>query len=176
MRRSAAIAFGSVLALAAPGRAEVKQKSAASMVAEHNLASTANPADVYRAIAQVDHWWNSTHTLSGNAANLTLKPEAGGCFCEKWSDGSVEHGRVVQTQRDRLVVLDAKLGPLLSLAVSGVLTFSLKPQGNGTVLLVIYRISGDPTHNLIALAPVVDKVLGEQARRLLRFAETGKPE
>jgi hypothetical protein len=38
------------------------------------------------------------------------------------------------------------------------------------------RISGDPTHNLIALAPVVDKVLGEQARRLLRFAETGKPE
>jgi uncharacterized protein YndB with AHSA1/START domain len=175
MRRLAA-ALCLALLSAAPVHAEVKQKSPAGMLIEHNLATTTTPADLYRAIPQIDRWWSSQHTFSGSAANLRLKPEAGGCFCETWSDGSVEHGRVIQTQRDRLLVLDAKLGPLMSMALSGVLTFTLKPQGNGASLLVTYRLSGDPTHNLTALAPIVDKVLGEQLHRLLRFAETGKPE
>jgi uncharacterized protein YndB with AHSA1/START domain len=163
--------------LASPqARAEVKQASAASMTVEHNLGTSAAPADLYRAIGQVERWWSSKHTFSGSAANLSLNPEAGGCFCEKWSEGSVEHGRVVQTQKDRLVRLQSTLGPVLELAVTGVLTFSLKPAGHGSTLLVSYRISGDPSHNLRALAPIVDQVLGEQARRLVRFAETGKPE
>ncbi len=69
----------------------------------------------------------------------------------------------------------------MELAVSGVLTFQLSPpaagaSARGTDLLVSYRISGDSSHGLKALAGPVDKVLGEAAARLVHFAQTGKPE
>jgi uncharacterized protein YndB with AHSA1/START domain len=175
MRLPLAVLVTSAL-LAAPARGEVKQSSPASLLVEQRLATVTPPADVYKAIAQVGRWWSSKHTFSGSAANLSLQPEAGGCFCERWADGSVEHGRVVQVQRDRLVRLQSTLGPLMDLAVSGILTFALEPQGHGTALTLTYRVSGDPSHNLRALAPPVDQVLGEQARRLVHFAETGRPE
>jgi uncharacterized protein YndB with AHSA1/START domain len=169
-----------VLLLPATGRAAVTASSAQNLTVEHKVSTRARPADLYRALARVGKWWSSQHTFSGSAANLSLKPDAGGCFCERWKDGSVEHGRVIQTQRDRLLRLQASLGPLLPLAVSGVLSFELEPskavQPGGTDLLVTYRISGDASHGLTALATPVDTVIGEQVARLLRFAETGKAE
>ena len=170
-------------ALALPAsvaRAVVTASTAQNLTVEHKVSTRAKPADVYRALGRIGKWWNSQHTFSGSAANLKLQPEAGGCFCERWKEGSVEHGRVIQTQRDRLLRLATTLGPLLDLAVTGVLSFNLEPssaaQPGGTDLLVSYRISGDPSHNLAALAPPVDKVIGEQVARLVRFAETGKAE
>jgi hypothetical protein len=41
-------------------------------------------------------------------------------------------------------------------------------------MVVSYRVSGDPTHNL-KVAAVVDKVIGEQARRLSRVAPDVQP-
>jgi hypothetical protein len=165
---------------ASVARAVVTSSSPQNLTVEHKVSSRARPGDLYRALGRIGKWWNSQHTFSGSAANLKLEPQAGGCFCERWKDGSVEHGRVIQTQRDRLLRLDAKLGPLLDLAVTGVLSFSLEPsttvQPGGTDLLVAYRISGDPSHNLAPLAAPVDKVIGEQVARLVRFAETGKAE
>jgi uncharacterized protein YndB with AHSA1/START domain len=158
----------------APALAEVAQSSPAGLTVQHALSTAAAPADVFKAIPQVDRWWSGKHTFSGSAANLSLKAEAGGCFCERWAEGSVEHGRVVQVMRDKLVRLQATLGPLMPMGVSGTLSFALKPQGSGTALEVAYRVSGDPSHNLRALGAAVDKVLGEQAQRLVRFAETGK--
>jgi hypothetical protein len=170
-----------VLLLAAAARGEVKRAAADDLTVEHHLSTSVAAPQLYRAIGQVDKWWSGTHTWSGSAANLSLKLEAGGCFCERWAEGSVEHGQVIQTLRDRLVRLHATLGPLMDLAVSGVLTFQLSPpaagsSGKGADLVVTYRISGDSTHGLKALAGPVDKVLGEAAARLVHFAQTGKPE
>jgi uncharacterized protein YndB with AHSA1/START domain len=172
--------LASLLFLSTPATAHaaVRRSAADGFTIEHKLPASVPAADLFRAIGQVDKWWSSTHSWSGSAANLSLKLEAGGCFCERWAEGSAEHGRVVQVQRDRLVRLNATLGPLLEMAVSGALTFQLSPaaSGSGTDLIVTYRISGDSTHGLRALAGPVDKVIGEAAARLVRFAGTGKPE
>ena len=64
--------------------------------------------------------------------------------------------------------------------MTGVLSFSLEPPGAAqpavTDLLVTYRVSGDASHGLTSLAAPVDRVIGEQAARLVRFVETGKAE
>ena len=54
------------------------------------------------------------------------------------------------------------LGPLQDMAVSGVLTYQLKKEQNGTQVEMIYRVSGNASHKLLSLAGIVDKVLGEQ--------------
>jgi len=99
-----------------------------------------------------------------------------------WNDGSAEHGRVIQTRRDRLLRLAAALGPLLETGVTGVLTFQIEPRSATaslparTDLRVTYRISGDPSHELAAFGAPADRVIGEQAARLVRFVETRKAE
>ena len=172
-----ALALMAVLLAGSPVvRAEVDRKAPYSFLIKHKLASTAAPADLYRALAQVERWWSSQHTFSGKSEHLHLKAEAGGCFCERWPEGSVEHGRVIQTKKDRLLRLQAPLGPLLELPVSAVLTFALEPKGTGSELLVTYWVSGDMTLPVGKWAAPSDQVLGAQLSRLIRFAETGKPE
>jgi uncharacterized protein YndB with AHSA1/START domain len=168
--------------VAPPARAELKSSAAHTLLVEHKLSTSAEPAKLYRALGQINRWWSSKHTFSGSATNLSLRTEAGGCFCERWKDGSVEHGRVIQTTRDKLVRLSTALGPMMDMAVTGVLTFQFQPRParpdapGGTDLLVTMRVSGDPSHALAALGTPVDGVIGEQAARLVRFVETGKPE
>lgn len=133
----------------------------------------APPAAVYAKIAEVGRWWSSDHSWSGEAANMTLEPKAGGCFCETWGDGSVEHGRVVFAERAKTLRLEAALGPLQELGVSGVLTFALAPSGEATKLGLSYRVKGDPADGLGPIAPLVRQVLQEQLDRLARYVETG---
>src|SRR5687768_18231554 len=57
--------------------------------------------DVWAALLRPAGWWNGEHTYSGNPANLSLDPVAGGCFCEAVPGagggpaGQVEHMRVI---------------------------------------------------------------------------------
>lgn len=90
----------------------------------------------------MERWWSGEHTYSGDAANLSFALQAGACFCERWQDNAVEHGRAVMLMRDRLVRLSAALGPLQNKAVNGVLTFLLKADEGGTSLTVGYRVDG----------------------------------
>ena len=75
--------------------AEIKAASSDGFVIAYRQRVAAAPANVYAALSAIDRWWDSGHTWSGDAANLSLKAEAGSCFCERWWDGSVEHGRVI---------------------------------------------------------------------------------
>ncbi len=135
----------------------------------------APPAKVYVAISEVARWWSAEHTWSGESANLSLKPQAGGCFCEHWVDGSAEHGRVIMAVKNELLRLDAALGPLQENAVNGVLTFRLKPTDDDTTELdVDYRVNGSSASGLDQVAPAVDAVLAMQIDRLLRYIDTGK--
>lgn len=134
----------------------------------------ATPRQLYEALGRVGAWWSPRHSWSGNAANLSLALEAGGCFCERWDRASVEHGRVVHAAPERLLRLAASLGPLQAMGANGTLTFAIAERDGRTALTVTYRVGG--AAGLDALAGPVDSVIAEQARRLARYAETGRPD
>jgi uncharacterized protein YndB with AHSA1/START domain len=137
----------------------------------------ATPEHAYSVLLQLPRWWSGQHTYSGQPSNLSLDARAGGCWCERWGDAqSVQHGVVVLVQPARTLRLYANLGPLQELPVHGVLTFTLAMQESQTILRMTYRVSGPPDAGLDKLAPVVDRVLGEQFKRLKATIERGQPE
>jgi hypothetical protein len=136
----------------------------------------ATPRQLYESLGRVDQWWNERHTYSGKASNLSLPLQAGGCFCERWGQSSVEHARVVYAAENSTLRLSGALGPLQALGVQGTLHFAFAEKDGRTTLEVGYRVAGHAGAGLDRLAGPVDSVLAEQARRLISFAETGKPE
>jgi uncharacterized protein YndB with AHSA1/START domain len=157
-------------------RAEVVFADAGGMFARHSLSIEASPERLYRAIGKIGNWWSPAHTWSGDARNLSLDLRAGGCYCERWRGGSAQHGQVTLVKRNELVRIAAQLGPMLEMAVSGVLSFEIKAEGSGSALTVGYRISGDTRHGFDQFGGAVDQVIGEQAARLKRYVETGAPQ
>lgn len=165
------------LLCAAGARAEVRQSAADGFLVAFSHPVSAAPAAAYAAVVQPARWWSSEHTWSGSAANLRLDASAGGCFCEKWTNSSVEHGRVLMALPGKLLRLDSALGPLQELALTGVLSFWIRTDEDGTTRLdVEYRVNGSGASGLDALAPKVDAMLGEQVARLVRYIDSGKPD
>ncbi|HEX7915316.1 MAG TPA: hypothetical protein VF497_06160, partial [Rudaea sp.] len=75
--------------------------------------TSAAPDRAYAAITGVARWWDSNHTYSGNASNLSLDARAGGCWCEQLADGgSVQHMTVLTAMPGRMLRLSGGLGPL----------------------------------------------------------------
>jgi uncharacterized protein YndB with AHSA1/START domain len=153
--------------------AEVKQAAPDTFLIVFSQPVKAAPAKAFEALPRVDRWWSSAHTYSGSAGNLSLRAEAGGCFCERWGGGSAEHGTVILALPPQLLRLQTALGPLQAKAVSGILTFEVKPEGEGAVLTMGYRVNGTAVSALDKDAPNVEQVLGEQFGRLVRLIETG---
>ena len=134
----------------------------------------APPAAVYAAVIAPSRWWDSEHTYSGSAANLTLDAKAGGCWCETLANGgSVLHLTVVQVVPGKTLRLRGALGPLQGLAVEGALTISVQSAGSGTDLKLSYVVGGYAKDGFEGLSKAVDRVLGEQVARLQKLAETG---
>jgi uncharacterized protein YndB with AHSA1/START domain len=169
----------SLLAVAASNmaRAEVKQSAADGFLVAFSTPVAASPAKAWLALLQPQRWWSDEHTWSGKAANLSLKAEAGGCFCERWAGGSVEHGRVVMVLPQQLLRLEAALGPLQEFALKGALTIRIDSGDDGaTTLALEYRVNGASASGLDQFAPSVDEVLGQQFARLVRFVANGNPD
>jgi uncharacterized protein YndB with AHSA1/START domain len=138
-----------------------------------NIQST--PEDVYRRLVHnVGDWWDSAHTLSGDAHALTIDNRAPGCFCERLPNlGTARHMEVVMAAPgERLVMLGA-LGPLQPFAVTGAMTFLLSPDAGGTKLVVTYAAGGYLPAGLNTWAAPVDSVLSEQITRLKNYVEHG---
>jgi len=131
------------------------------------------PAATYRALARVAAWWDPAHTWSGAAKNLSLDPRAGGCFCEKLVDGgSVQHARVVFAQPGKVLRMDGALGPLQEMAVTGVLTYTIAADGQGSRITMTYRVAGALSMDAAKLAPLVDQVMTGQLERLRGYADS----
>jgi uncharacterized protein YndB with AHSA1/START domain len=163
------------LGLTLPAHAEVRDIRENGFTIEATVMADASPATVYRQLVKVAGWWDPKHTWSGSARNLKLSPQAGGCFCEKLADGgSVQHARVIFAQPGKLLRLEGALGPLQDMAVSGVLSFNLAPDGPGTRIQMTYRVAGILSMESAKLAPLVDQVMGIQLGRLRSFA-SGAP-
>lgn len=166
-----------VSALAPTAQAEVRQSAADHFAIEFSATVVAPPARTWAALLQVQQWWSGEHTWSGDAHNLSLKAEAGGCFCERWKTGSSEHGRVIMARANELLRLDSALGPLQEQALTGILSFQLGAAAEDTTQLDIsYRVSGSSASGLDQFAAPVDQVLAQQIDRLLRYIDTGNPD
>lgn len=174
-----AMFYGLALAatgLAAPASAEVVQSAENGFVIRFNGQVPAGSEDVWKQLMRPADWWSSAHTYSGDAANLWLDGQATGCFCEKlplaknapegMRPGSAEHLRVVYVEPGRAIRMVGGLGPLQSDAVAGVMTISLKAGNGGTRIALEYAVSGFLKLKSAEMAPAVDKVLGEQFKRL----------
>jgi len=159
------------LGLTFPVGAAVMDTRENGFTIETTVRADATPAVVYGRLIKVASWWDPQHTWSASASNLKLEPKAGGCFCEKLADGgSVQHGRVIFAQPGKLLRLDAALGPMQDMAVTGILTFKLEPDGKGTRIRMTYRVAGMLVMPSAQLAAGVDQVMGIQLDRLKVFA------
>ena len=166
---SALVTFGSGLAAAA-------EIGSNGFLVRIERIVTAPPARVYDAlIGQVGSWWNPQHTYSGDSKNLSIDPRPGGCFCERLPNGGVEHMRVVLLKTNEMVRLAGGLGPLQASGVSGSMTWRLSPTEKGTKLELTYSVGGFIASGFDSIAPAVERVLAEQADRLMHFVETGTP-
>jgi uncharacterized protein YndB with AHSA1/START domain len=175
-----ALIIGVVLAavvFAAPAAADIIEARESGFVVQSQATVSAPPERAWRAVIRPERWWSSAHTYSGDARNLSLDPHAGGCWCERWGrNQSVEHGRVVLVMDyegvQTLRVLGG-FGPLQEMGVNGVLTLVVAPDPSGASMQLTYRVSGEPSAGLDALAPAVDAVMSEQFARLVRLVERG---
>jgi uncharacterized protein YndB with AHSA1/START domain len=179
MRLIAAAFAALAFSIAGPASAEVAQSSPSTFIIEAETTVAATPHKAFRDLGRVDRWWNSAHTYSRDAARLRLDMRAGGCWCERWDNQSVEHMRVVLVMEHegvRTFRAVGGLGPLQEMGVSGVLTFTVAPDASGAKITMTYRVSGDPSLGLDQIAPAVDMVLLEQFQRLARYTATGSPD
>ncbi|MEE4317517.1 MAG: SRPBCC family protein [Erythrobacter sp.] len=157
---------------AAPVAAEITATGPNGFVSRHEAVVEASPTDVWLALISPADWWASEHTWSGDSANLTLTPQAGGCFCEKIPEvdepgrftleGSVEHMRVIQAYPEVALRMQGALGPLQSEPVTGILTIAISTVDAGTRIVWEYNVGGSMRYEVPVIARAVDGVMGVQ--------------
>ena len=170
MRQFLASLAGAVILGALPGAAQARVEAAAAdhFRIVHEVTVPLAPDRAWRRLVTVSAWWEGSHSYSGQARNLSLEARAGGCWCERWADGSVEHGRVLMAMPQRALRIEGAFGPLQAMAVQAVMDFALTAgEAPGTTRIrLTYVASGSSAAQLDAIAPAVDGVLGIQMARL----------
>jgi hypothetical protein len=174
MKRLIGAALGFAV-LAGAAQAEVTDKSAAGFEVTEKATIAAPPGKVWDMLMRPNHWWDSAHTWSGDAKNLSF--DASGCFCERLKKGGVRHMMIAYADGATQLRLFGALGPLQFTGASGHLGVTLKAAGAGTDVVMTYDVGGYAKGGLAeTFAAPVDHVLGEQLARLKKMVETGKPD
>lgn len=178
MHRFEQVVMGALLAaaLVCPATAAVNDAAPNGFSVTQSVHIAAPPDKVYAELIQPNHWWNSQHTYSGSAANLSLDPKAGGCWCEKLEAGVVQHMTVAYAAPGEKLLLRGALGPLGTLGVAGAMNIELTAAGDGTDVKLTYNVGGYMKGGLESWAKPVDGVLGEQITRLKALLESGSPD
>ncbi|MCW1381349.1 SRPBCC domain-containing protein [Novosphingobium sp. KCTC 2891] len=171
-------AGAALLASTSPASADVVVKEPNGFVVRVAAEVTATPAEAWRTLVAPAQWWTSQHTFSGDAANLTLEPVPGGCFCEKLPvpkdapkgqrPGGVQHMRVLYVEPGRAIRLSGALGPLQSEALNATMTMTVKPTETGSRVLFEYVVGGFMRYKIDEIAPAVDRMLSGQMSALAR--------
>lgn len=173
--RSALLAIAA-LGFGTPAAAEVTETKADGFVTRDTIVVATGPLETWLALTKPGEWWSDNHTWSGDATNMTIIPQAGGCFCERLPGadgaggfelaGSVQHAVVIQAYPLKMLRLRGGLGPLQGEPATGVLTMTLEEIDGGTRVLWEYNVGGSMRYEPAEIAPAVDKVLTEQLHRL----------
>ncbi len=186
MRNWIIATIGWVGAIAAmPVSAEVVQTTQSGFITRDEAVVKADLKATWLALISPAQWWSSEHTWSADAANLSLTPQAGGCFCETIPEvdepdrftleGSVEHMRVIHAFPESALRMVGALGPLQSEPVTGVLTIALSKVDGGTRIVWEYNVGGSMRYEVPVIAKAVDGVMSAQlaglANKLGRVAQ-----
>lgn len=173
MGKSAVLAAAFAFGISNPAAAEVVATGQQGFVSKNSAAIAAMPRQVWMALIRPGDWWNDDHTWSGDAANMTLVPSAGGCFCELIPgegdiplDGSAQHAVVVQAIPDKALRLRGGLGPLQAVPATGVLTITLQPIEGGTQVDWEYNVGGPMSFDIAMISTAVDGVMTQQLHGL----------
>jgi hypothetical protein len=151
-----------LLLVAVGAAADVIERTPNGFTLKGTAQVTAAPDAAFRALVDVGAWWDREHTYSGDAKNLSIVPQPGGCFCEKLPNGGgVEHGRVVNVAPGSLLRLQGALGPLQELGVTGSLSWQVAKAAGGSTITMTYAVGGYAP-GLEKLAPLVDQVMMRQ--------------
>jgi len=160
-------------------QAEVVEATAGGFTVSHTVNTNVSPVDSWNLMVNhVDEWWNPEHTWSGNAKNLYIRAEAGGCFCERLpqdkqgGNGSVEHLRIIYLNPNHEIRFDGALGPLQSLAVQGRMIWKIDATGTGSAITFTYKVHGWLEGGFTGIAPSVDGVIKQQLERLGQRLDT----
>src|SRR5688572_11450588 len=99
--------------------AEVVDRAAGGFTSKTAVTINASPDRVFLAVVEdVGRWWNPAHTWSGNAGNLWMTANPGGCFCETLENsGGVAHAVINHVRPGELLRMTGALGPLQEHAV-----------------------------------------------------------
>ena len=152
--------------------ATVADSSANGFTVKITLNLKAAPTDVYKKILRVGDWWDSAHTFSGDAHNLSIEEKAGGCWCEKLaSGGGVRHMEVAALMPGSRIVMTGALGPLQNIAAAGSMIFAIGKDGDGSKLTFTYSVTGYLAAGLNTYAAPVDMVLTEALTRFKDYVE-----
>lgn len=176
MYTAALAASASAMVLAMPAQADVvesEERAASSgFVTRDSTVVDATLRETWLMLIAPDKWWNSSHTFSGDAANMMLTPQAGGCFCERIPAddtaqkiglaGSVEHMNVLLSIPDAALRMRGSLGPLQSEPVNGILTVTLAEVDEGTKITFEYAVGGYMRFDTATISKAVDAVMSEQ--------------
>lgn len=186
-------AFGIVPATgtpaSAPASAKIIEQEDDLFVTRDSATVKANPEETWLALVAPSKWWSDSHTWSGDAENIYLSPQGGGCFCELLPKadaaaegiqrGSVQHMVVMQADPGKVLRMRGGLGPLQSEPAEGVLTITLKPVDGGTRILWEYVVGGRTRFETPEIAETVDGVMSLQLARLVKLLgalESGEAE
>ncbi|MCP9222878.1 SRPBCC family protein [Erythrobacter sp. LQ02-29] len=173
-----ALAAGTALAMASPVQAKVVKQAADFFVTQDSATVPADPQAVWLALISPGEWWSDEHTWSGDAANMSIIPQGGGCFCERIPEsdtdgvvglaGSVQHMVVLQAFPRKALRMRGGLGPLQSEPATGVLTITIKPVAGGTRILWEYVVGGKTRYDTADIAKAVDGVMSQQLAGLAK--------
>lgn len=164
---------------AVPVSAEVVEAEAGHFVTRDEAVVKADLKATWLALIAPEKWWNGAHTFTGDADNLSLTPQAGGCFCEKVPEvdepgrftleGSVQHLRVVNSMPENALRMVGALGPLQSEPVTGVLTIALSKVDGGTRIVWEYNVGGHMRYEVGEISKAVDGVMTQQLGGLAKL-------
>jgi uncharacterized protein YndB with AHSA1/START domain len=174
--RHAAILAGLILAPLC-ANAEVVDSSSNGFTVKVAMTIKAPPADVYKKLVHdVGEWWNSAHTFSGSAKNLSIDDKPMGCFCEKLpGGGGVRHLEVVNAVPGKTLVMTGGLGPMQSIAATGSMRIQLAAAEGGTKFEMVYSVVGYLPAGMQVWAKPSEGMLTEQFTRMQNYIEHGTP-
>ncbi len=151
------------LTLTAPADAKVTDQSSSgfTVVLEGDISMT--PDYAWRRFVDLGSWWSDGHSFSGDARNMTITPQPGGCWCEKLPNGGfVEHMQVAYADPGKGLILRGAMGPLLFMGAIGALTAKFEHKDEGTHVTLTFTVGGYDPAGWKELPALVDKVLAEQ--------------
>lgn len=163
----------SLAAPVAPAAAEVLDAAPGGFTTRSTVTISVSPGRAWQALtAEFGQWWDPAHSFFGDAGKFTLDPSVGGAWIEDAGDGRwVRHLEVFYADPGKKLLMRGGLGPLQEMGVSGALSFTFQPVDGGVEAALTYAVGGYHPQGLDVLAPIVDRVLGEQLARFKEYCE-----